>query len=231
MRSVVSAPVLIWTKWTSGGESIPASSIARRTPSAATLACPAVPNSSGSRSRVYAVPTVKRFCPRGAPRSGWRVKIVACGLITPSVPPDQMMGTCRATSSSFRPERSAMSIWKDSVASARVKSLTPPLPSVLPRTATTCSARKAPASSRSEEHTSELQSQSNLVCRLLLEKKKTQSACTAEIVCDLMHSLDVAPSISIAETLYVGLVTDTDKFMYENTCTRAHRMSAELIAD
>src|SRR2546430_7209749 len=27
---------------------------------------------------------------------------------------------------------------------------------------------------RSEEHTSELQSQSNLVCRLLLEKKKTK---------------------------------------------------------
>src|SRR2546427_7845631 len=30
----------------------------------------------------------------------------------------------------------------------------------------------APCTSRSEEHTSELQSQSNLVCRLLLEKKK-----------------------------------------------------------
>src|SRR2546430_13358289 len=29
-------------------------------------------------------------------------------------------------------------------------------------------------SARSEEHTSELQSQSNLVCRLLLEKKKKQ---------------------------------------------------------
>src|SRR2546430_9189266 len=29
-----------------------------------------------------------------------------------------------------------------------------------------------PGPSRSEEHTSELQSQSNLVCRLLLEKKK-----------------------------------------------------------
>src|SRR5688572_32025020 len=28
---------------------------------------------------------------------------------------------------------------------------------------------------RSEEHTSELQSQSNLVCRLLLEKKKTET--------------------------------------------------------
>src|SRR5256886_4648978 len=31
----------------------------------------------------------------------------------------------------------------------------------------------ATSASRSEEHTSELQSQSNLVCRLLLEKKKT----------------------------------------------------------
>src|SRR2546427_6294495 len=30
-------------------------------------------------------------------------------------------------------------------------------------------------SARSEEHTSELQSQSNLVCRLLLEKKKNKS--------------------------------------------------------
>src|SRR2546427_3081242 len=29
---------------------------------------------------------------------------------------------------------------------------------------------------RSEEHTSELQSQSNLVCRLLLEKKKTKKS-------------------------------------------------------
>src|SRR2546430_7627426 len=33
-------------------------------------------------------------------------------------------------------------------------------------------ARRRPPSGRSEEHTSELQSQSNLVCRLLLEKKK-----------------------------------------------------------
>src|SRR2546430_13352378 len=33
-------------------------------------------------------------------------------------------------------------------------------------------ARAALSNQRSEEHTSELQSQSNLVCRLLLEKKK-----------------------------------------------------------
>src|SRR2546430_8880386 len=40
----------------------------------------------------------------------------------------------------------------------------------------TSAAEYFPASfNRSEEHTSELQSQSNLVCRLLLEKKKHQS--------------------------------------------------------
>src|SRR2546427_2104853 len=33
---------------------------------------------------------------------------------------------------------------------------------------------RVPQLNRSEEHTSELQSQSNLVCRLLLEKKKIQ---------------------------------------------------------
>src|SRR2546430_13684698 len=33
---------------------------------------------------------------------------------------------------------------------------------------------------RSEEHTSELQSQSNLVCRLLLEKKKSMQPWTAD---------------------------------------------------
>src|SRR2546430_9419839 len=40
---------------------------------------------------------------------------------------------------------------------------------------TAASATTAPDTSRSEEHTSELQSQSNLVCRLLLEKKKTDA--------------------------------------------------------
>src|SRR2546430_4430379 len=37
---------------------------------------------------------------------------------------------------------------------------------------------KQVAELRSEEHTSELQSQSNLVCRLLLEKKKKRNAAT-----------------------------------------------------
>src|SRR6185436_6889785 len=56
------------------------------------------------------------------------------------------------------------------------------------------------------------------------------ASCTAEIVWDLMGALRVAPTIEIAEALYVGLVTDTGKFMYENTGPRAHVMAAELIA-
>src|SRR3954467_10089869 len=55
------------------------------------------------------------------------------------------------------------------------------------------------------------------------------ASCTAEIVWDLMRALDVEPTPEIAEALYVGLVTDTGKFMYENTGVRAHLMAAELI--
>src|SRR2546430_5867914 len=40
------------------------------------------------------------------------------------------------------------------------------------RASTRAPTLEIPRRSRSEEHTSELQSQSNLVCRLLLEKKK-----------------------------------------------------------
>src|SRR2546427_1186197 len=39
----------------------------------------------------------------------------------------------------------------------------------------------APRAVRSEEHTSELQSQSNLVCRLLLEKKKKKHKTQARV--------------------------------------------------
>jgi phosphoesterase RecJ-like protein len=55
------------------------------------------------------------------------------------------------------------------------------------------------------------------------------ASCTAEIVWDLMRGLGVAPTLEVAEALYVGLVTDTGKFMYENTGVRAHLMAAELI--
>ena len=57
----------------------------------------------------------------------------------------------------------------------------------------------------------------------------SDASCTAEIVWDLMQSLGVKPTISIAEALYVGLITDTGRFMYENTRPRSHLMAAELI--
>ncbi|HWF53954.1 MAG TPA: bifunctional oligoribonuclease/PAP phosphatase NrnA [Solirubrobacteraceae bacterium] len=55
------------------------------------------------------------------------------------------------------------------------------------------------------------------------------ASCTAEIVWDLMHGLGVPPTPVIASALYVGLITDTGRFMYENTGPRAHIMAAELI--
>jgi bifunctional oligoribonuclease and PAP phosphatase NrnA len=55
------------------------------------------------------------------------------------------------------------------------------------------------------------------------------ASCTAEIVWDLMGPLGVAPTLAIAEALYVALITDTGRFMYENTTVRAHVMAADLI--
>src|SRR5256885_11547172 len=47
---------------------------------------------------------------------------------------------------------------------------------------------QAAPSSRSEEHTSELQSPCNLVCRLLLEKKKKKNTAT---ISNVPHNLQV----------------------------------------
>jgi bifunctional oligoribonuclease and PAP phosphatase NrnA len=55
------------------------------------------------------------------------------------------------------------------------------------------------------------------------------ASCTAEIVYDLAALLGVEPTPEIANALYVALVTDTGKFMYENTDARSHRMAAGLI--
>src|SRR5205085_7607768 len=48
----------------------------------------------------------------------------------------------------------------------------------------------AAAPARSEEHTSELQSQSNLVCRLLLEKKKKQTKTMASFPLLVKYKFD-----------------------------------------
>src|SRR2546430_3774763 len=70
----------------------------------------------------------------------------------PALPP-----TVASTSARSRP-----SPWRSESRDAPVCSSVPQVPN------------QAEATRRSEEHTSELQSQSNLVCRLLLEKKKNK---------------------------------------------------------
>jgi phosphoesterase RecJ-like protein len=55
------------------------------------------------------------------------------------------------------------------------------------------------------------------------------ASCTAEIVWRLAKDLGVEITPPIADALYTGLVTDTGRFMYENTTAEAHRMAAELI--
>jgi phosphoesterase RecJ-like protein len=55
------------------------------------------------------------------------------------------------------------------------------------------------------------------------------ASCTAEIVYELALALGATITPEIAAALYVGLITDTGKFMYENTNARTHRIAAELI--
>src|SRR5689334_23849468 len=90
-----------------------------------------------------------------------------------------------------RPPRSTLfpyttlfrSQWSDPGLALYVSSITvspdSPIVSIAPRPPGSCTPASAPTDraasapvSRSEEHTSELQSQFHLVCRLLLEKKK-----------------------------------------------------------
>jgi phosphoesterase RecJ-like protein len=55
------------------------------------------------------------------------------------------------------------------------------------------------------------------------------ASCTAEIVYELAVLLGARITPEMAAALYVGLVTDTGKFMYENTNARTHRIAADLI--
>ena len=57
----------------------------------------------------------------------------------------------------------------------------------------------------------------------------TGASSTAEIVYELCRRLGGRLTPEIASALYVGLVTDTGKFMYENTDAGTHRIAADLI--
>src|SRR5260370_10062124 len=90
-----------------------------------------------------------------------------------------------------RPPRSTLfpyttlfrSLWPPKVALARRGSPTELLPS--------CRSRGSGFLQRSEEHTSELQSHLNLVCRLLLEKKKRIKKVETALIVVASSALDV----------------------------------------
>ncbi len=56
-----------------------------------------------------------------------------------------------------------------------------------------------------------------------------EASCTAEIVYQLAQLLGVRITPEMASALYVGIITDTGKFMYDNTDARTHRIAADLI--
>jgi phosphoesterase RecJ-like protein len=52
---------------------------------------------------------------------------------------------------------------------------------------------------------------------------------TGEVLRDLFRELDVDLTPTIAEPLYIALVTDTGRFQYTNTTPKALRLAAELV--
>ena len=151
MRSLVSKGHLIWTKCTSLTSSIPASRIAIATAFIVAPICASRPISSGRKSRVWATPTLKRFSPApssAAPQHRLRANTVICGESTPSVPPDMTNAILASTARGASFKCGASALHNAATAYSRVKSFTPPLPSVFPSTARMDSGASAPLSIR-----------------------------------------------------------------------------------
>src|SRR2546430_13031287 len=70
--------------------------------------------------------------------------------------------------------------------------------------ARSCPGHTSRRSCRSEEHTSELQSQSNLVCRLLLEKKKNSRQLHHRAPTNYQNSVSATDTHEISSTDHVG---------------------------
>src|SRR2546430_7807055 len=100
---------------------------------------------------------------------------------------------------------------------ARTSSSSPEASESAPRRSRAAS---SPRSSRSEEHTSELQSQSNLVCRLLLEKKKKLTLFTdhRHIASDLVICSSSSHHTYYAESMFRDSLTpDISQSRYIST--------------
>src|SRR6266446_5447101 len=91
-------------------------------------------------------------------------------------------------------------------------------------------ASPAPSSPRSEEHTSELQSPCNLVCRLLLEKKKGDPVCrrvpqrdydfeTGKKSADVLTALSRAGQLRRPAILMSGWLWDQRFFFFNDAAS------------
>ena len=136
IRSAVNSGHLICTKWTSSVASMPASSIAARTPVATASTWARRPRCSWGNGGVRARPIASASSAAGSSESR-ASNTRKCGANAPSVPPDMTIQDSSASPSS-RCARKASCTAR--VAKPREKSLTRPLPSVLPKTATTAAA-------------------------------------------------------------------------------------------
>src|SRR5258706_5054430 len=83
------------------------------------------------------------------------------------------------------------------------------------------------AKNRSEEHTSELQSLTNLVCRLLLEKKKKKKNNRGEVAPNLLDMLSYVGRVVYLQN-YVELRTKSS-LMTEIRATGDRLVSVEVI--
>src|SRR2546430_4061993 len=94
-----------------------------------------------------------------------------------------------------------------------------------PRSRSTTKKRWKPCAPRSEEHTSELQSQSNLVCRLLLEKKKKHNL--LQHVGPASHLAYVSPYLPCIRSAASGSTTlhrrPQDRWRAHHSACDAHR--------
>jgi bifunctional oligoribonuclease and PAP phosphatase NrnA len=56
-----------------------------------------------------------------------------------------------------------------------------------------------------------------------------EASSTGEVLRDVFRELDVELTSELAEALYIALVTDTGRFQYRNTTSKALRLAAELV--
>ena len=56
-----------------------------------------------------------------------------------------------------------------------------------------------------------------------------QASSTSEVVYHLLHRAEFAITKDIAMLLYLGIMTDTGSFRYDNTSSHTHRIVSELL--